>query len=343
MSTLDLREPRARVDRSGRMGQAPQDPDPIEARPGRAVALVVVALSLATIAWLGGETARLPVEVGKAAVTPGRSMGVLPLEVNARVERLMEEFQTTRRPEFQALLDQSGVFEDLIRTKLRERSMPEELLYLAMIESGLFPLAESHVSAVGLWQFMDPTARELGLRVDDYVDERRDPVRATEAALDYLYWLRARYGSWYLAVAAYNAGPSRIERILALHAEGRTGSEEIYWEVLRHLPRETREYVPRLVATALLAGDAAAHGFEPSAAPAYEYDLVFVPGETKLSAVAGSLAVQTDVLMDLNPHLIRGVTPPSEMWALRVPRGAAAVVVAALGRGWSAPTTVNAD
>ncbi|HSH76593.1 MAG TPA: lytic transglycosylase domain-containing protein, partial [Longimicrobiales bacterium] len=234
--------------------------------------------------------------------------------------------------EFQGLLEQSGVFEALIRGKLRERAMPEELLYLAMMESGLSPRAVSKVSAVGMWQFMDPTARQFGLRLDGYVDERRDPVRATDAALDYLQWLHEWFGSWYLAAAAYNAGPARVQQILNLHADGRTGDENLYWEVLRHLPRETREYVPRLVAATIVASDAEVFGFSASRAEAYDYDMVFVPGRTALPAVAESLDVDVGVLEDLNPHLILGVTPPHELYGVRVPLGQASVVMASLGR-----------
>ncbi|MEQ1856361.1 MAG: lytic transglycosylase domain-containing protein [Longimicrobiales bacterium] len=337
--SVDLREPSARVDRSGPMVEARQGEVPQESRAHRATVPLVVFLSLAMIAWLGGDAARHIADAGEA-VHSGLSIRTLPLEVNPRVERWMGEFTTTRREEFQALLDQSGVFEGMIREKLRARAMPEELLYLAMIESGLSPLAQSHVDAVGLWQFMDPTAREFGLRMDEYVDERKDPVRATDAALDYLFWLRARYGSWYLAVAAYNAGPARIERVLELYADGRTGDESIYWEVLRHLPRETREYVPRLIATALVAGDAEELGFAQSEAPAYEFEEVFVPGGTRLSSVARALDVSGDVMLDLNPHLVRGVTPPTEMYALRVPRGHGATLVASLGSG-PLPTWVD--
>jgi membrane-bound lytic murein transglycosylase D len=172
--------------------------------------------------------------------------------------------------------------------------------------------------------------------MDGYVDERRDPGRATEAALDYLDWLRARFGSWYLGIAAYNAGPARIERLLELYADGRTGDEELYWQILRHLPRETREYVPRLIATALLATEARTMGIEPEiAAEPYAYDQVYVPGATSLAAVARTLDVDVAVLQDLNPHLIREQTPPDEIWSLRVPRGRAGDVVAALDRGWS--------
>jgi membrane-bound lytic murein transglycosylase D len=248
----------------------------------------------------------------------------------------MEELRTNRRADLDALLYRSGIYADLIHSELRERGMPEELLYLAMIESGLSPLAVSQREAVGLWQFRDAAARDYGLRMDGYVDERRDPVRATEAALDYLYWLRARFGSWYLGIAAYNAGPARVERVLELYADGRTGEEDLYWEILRHLPRETREYVPRLIATSLLAAEAQAMGIEAkSPAEPYAYDQVYVPGGTRLAPVARSLDVDVELLRDLNPHLIREETPPDEIWPLRVPRGRAKDVVAALGRGWS--------
>jgi membrane-bound lytic murein transglycosylase D len=222
--------------------------------------------------------------------------------------------------------------------------MPEDLLYLAMIESGLSPVAVSHVSAVGLWQFMGPTALHLGLRVDGYVDERRDPVRATDAALDYLEYLYERFDSWYLAAAAYNAGPNRVERILERHADGRRGDEDIYWEVLSHLPRETREYVPRLVATTILANDADALGFAGAPVEPYEYDMVFVPGLTPLTEVAESLDVDEDIVRDLNPHLVRGVTPPGELYGVRVPIGGIPMVMAYMAQGPSPSTsTVIAD
>jgi membrane-bound lytic murein transglycosylase D len=217
--------------------------------------------------------------------------------------------------------------------------MPEDLLYLAMMESGLSAVAESHMAAVGLWQITSPTALQYGLRVDEYVDERRDPVRATDAALDYLEWLRQRFGSWYLAAAAYNAGPGRVERILHRHADGRTGDEDIYWEVLRYLPRETRDYVPRLVAMTILGNDADALAAPAAASDgeAYEFDMVFVPGKTPLSTVAASLDVDVDILRVLNPHLIRGVTPPGEIYGVRVPVGGIPMVMAYMAQGPSSP------
>jgi membrane-bound lytic murein transglycosylase D len=257
----------------------------------------------------------------------------LPLHVNARVERWMERFQTTEKAAFEKMLKRRSVYDELVRGKLRARGMPEELLYLAMMESGLEPRAVSRVSAVGLWQFMSPTALQYGLRVDEWVDERRDPVRATDAALDYLQWLHGRFDSWYLAAAAYNAGPGRVERVLRRHAEGRTGDENVYWEVLNHLPRETREYVPRLVAATILAEAARSYGFAVDFADPYRFDRAFVPGGTTLASVAAGLEVDERLLRDLNPHLLRRVTPPGEMYGMRVPVGDAPRVVALLNRG----------
>jgi len=161
----------------------------------------------------------------------------LPLHMNARVEKWVSRFSNEQRPAFQRLLEKKGQYEDLIRAELQDRGMPEELVYLAMMESGLSTRAVSSASAVGLWQFMGPTAQQYGLRVDEWVDERRDPVRATAAALTYIEWLHDRFGSWYLAAAAYNAGPGRVDRELRRHAQGRTGDEGLYWEILDHLPR----------------------------------------------------------------------------------------------------------
>src|SRR5690606_13234262 len=202
----------------------------------------------------------------------------LPLEVNARVEKWMRRFMTDQKSTFQTFLAREGVFAPMIRGKLRERGMPQVLLYRAMFEVGLSPRATSRVSAAGVGQFVGPTARQYGLRVDRWVDERRDPVKATDAALDYLEYLHGRYDSWYLAAAAYNAGPGRVDGVLRRHAEGRKGEEAIYWEIIDHLPRETRDYVPKILAATALARQAERYGFKvDSTAIPYEYDRVWVP------------------------------------------------------------------
>jgi len=256
----------------------------------------------------------------------------LPLHENARVDRWVKRFRTDQRAAFERLLERQGAYDDIIRGELRDRGMPEELLYLAMMESGLSNRAVSSASAVGLWQFMTPTAQQYGLRVDEWVDERRDPVRATSAALDYLSYLHDRYGSWYLAAAAYNSGPGTVDRVLARHADGRSGDEDLYWEILDYLPRETRDYVPRLVAAALLAEDVHGEGFDVQSERPYRYDRVFVPGGTSLATVAWRLDIEPRVLRNLNPHLIQGVTPPDETYPIRVPVGLSPEVVASVGR-----------
>jgi len=181
MSTVDLRESSARVDRSGPSEGPVPHPRPLVARRSLVAALLLLPLVMALPAWLSQDRGEVVAMLRSQGVSAD-AFPSIPLDINESVEHWLEQFRTIRRAEFEALLERRGVFEGLIRGKLREHGMPEELLYLAMIESGLSPIAESHVEAVGLWQFMGPTALDLGLRVDEYVDERRDPVRATDAA-----------------------------------------------------------------------------------------------------------------------------------------------------------------
>ena len=262
----------------------------------------------------------------------------LPIEVNERVERWMVRFSTLDRPEFERTLSRAGLYSDMIRGKLRARGMPEELVYLAMIESGFLTHARSHVSATGMWQFMDPTARAYGLRIDAYVDERRDPVKATDAALDYLSDLYQRYGSWYLAAAAYNAGPTRVSLAVARHSDGRAGDESLYWEIVDHLPKETAQYVPKLLAATYLARYAARFDLDVTLADPYVYDLLWAPGATSLADIGKTMGLSDDRMRELNPQLIRGLTPPDSAYPLRVPVGQAYRAMAALaaddeGRG----------
>ena len=266
-----------------------------------------------------------------AAALP--TVDALPVDVNERVQFWIERFSTDERGTFETFMSREGVYGDLIRGKLLERGMPEELLFLAMIESGFSPSATSHVSAVGLWQFMGPTARQYGLRVDEWVDERRDPVRATDAALEYLQWLHDRYDSWYLAAAAYNAGPARVDRALRRRAADTESDADLYWAIIEHLPRETRQHVPRMLAFTFLARNADRYGFEITQAGPYAFDRVWVPGGTPLRVVARALDVPTRELRELNPHLVRGVTPPGGSFGLRVPPGGTASVVASIGGG----------
>ncbi|MGW8266779.1 MAG: lytic transglycosylase domain-containing protein [Longimicrobiales bacterium] len=278
-----------------------------------------------------------PVEEGRvslphvAEIAPSLS---LPLEMNKQVERWMERYLTDQRPVFQRYLEREGLYSDMIRDALRRRGMPEDLVYLAAIESGFTPSAISRVSAMGMWQFMGPTAEAFGLRIDGYVDERRDPIRATEAALDYLQALHDRFGSWYLAAAAYNAGPTRVAWALSGQEGKQAGEEELYWQIVDLLPTETRVYVPKILAAILLSRTAEEYGFEVERAKPVRFDRVWVPGGTTLAAVAKSTDVPLARIRELNPHLLRGVTPPGEPFGIRVPPGKSSLVVASLGSRW---------
>jgi membrane-bound lytic murein transglycosylase D len=302
---------------------------------GRAVRIAGLVLFLAFAVALFGvdrSTSR-GIAAGVSPVAESEPEVVLaefPITVNERVEGWMDRYLNDQRPQFEHFLSRKGLYSGMIRGKLRERGMPEDLLYLAMIESGFSPRATSRVSASGIWQFMGPTAQDYGLRIDEWVDERRDPIKATDAALDYLEQLHGRFGSWYLAAAAYNAGPSRVARLVRRHHGDRWGDEGVYWEILDQLPRETREYVPKLIAATLLASEAESYGFDVETATPYSFDQVFVPGGTRLPGVARSIGVEPSLLRDLNPHLIRGVTPPGISYPVRVPSGTAGDVVASL-------------
>jgi membrane-bound lytic murein transglycosylase D len=244
----------------------------------------------------------------------------MPVTRNDRVEYWIRFLSTTRRVKMQQWLEASGRYVPMIQGELRERGMPQDLIYLALIESGFAPNAYSKANAVGLWQFIAETGRRQGLEVSEYVDERRDPVKATGAALDFLKSLHTQFGSWYLAAAAYNSGPNRIERLLREHEGGARGDEELYWRIAPYLPQETRDYVPLMLAAGFIAKDPASYGFSN-----LNYDdplgfaTVSVPGATSLSTVAKASATDDSIVRGLNPQLVVGSTPPGRATDVRIP------------------------
>jgi membrane-bound lytic murein transglycosylase D len=217
----------------------------------------------------------------------------------------------------------------MIVEQLRERGMPEDLFYLAMIESGFEESAYSHAHASGIWQFISETGQRYGLEVSEYVDERNDPVKATDAALNYLQDLHDQFGSWYLAAAAYNTGENRVERILNQQAGGERGDDDLYWAISEYIPRETRDYVPLMLAAGYIGKDPEAHGFRGlQYQDALDYEEVRVPGGTPLEMVARSAGLDPAQVEELNQHLVRGMTPPGRDWDVRVPVGQADAVLA---------------
>lgn len=185
---------------------------------------------------------------------------------------------TSQRGGVEKTLGRKSQYEQMIASKLEERKMPADLIYLAMIESDFNPNATSRVKAKGLWQFMTGTAREVGLTVRGKTDERTDPVKSTDAALTYLQSLYDRFGSWYLAAAAYNSGGGTVSKALRKTTGRTTGTDEDFFLILPRLPKETQDYVPKLIATARVGNDPARYGLKVSEAA----------GEVQLSSVSAA-------------------------------------------------------
>jgi membrane-bound lytic murein transglycosylase D len=244
------------------------------------------------------------------------------VEYNDHVDFYLDLFTGRARNNFEQWLQRQGRFESMIAERLREHDMPAELLYLPLIESGYSTIAVSSAQAVGLWQFMAATGRGEGLEVSDMLDERRDPVRSTDAALQHLRRLYTRYGSWYLALAAYNAGSGRIDRILRDHADGATGHDSLFWAVRHALPTETRNYVPQFLAASIIGTHRPAFGFSDVVPqPALSFDVATIPDATELAVVAEVAGVPLTVVRDLNAHFISGITPPGRSVEVRLPAG----------------------
>jgi membrane-bound lytic murein transglycosylase D len=250
----------------------------------------------------------------------------LPNLDHPRIDYWVARFDTVpdMREKFEGFLERGAQWAPLILERLEARGMPLDLLYLAMIESGFDPVATSSARAVGIWQFISATGQRFGLAIDRAVDERRDPVRATEAALDYLEVLHRRFGSWYLAAAAYNTGEGRVGRIMRQQfGRERARSEQDYYRIWSRLPRETRDYVPLMIAAARITKDPAAYGFEPMRLEGKRWEEVTVPPATRIDVIAHSIGTTETELRVLNPHLLIYRTPNNRAYDVRVPVGGA--------------------
>ena len=276
------------------------------------------------------STARAPEELeggGDASVEPTWDIEVRSYETHKRVEFYVQRFQGPARATFSEWLSRGTRYEPMIRAKLQAAGLPGDLTYLALIESGYNPHAYSRAAAVGMWQMMTATAKGMGLRVDWWIDERRDPVRSTDAAIRFLTYLHQQFGSLYLAAAAYNGGPGRVARGLSRYAdklEGSTG-EDVFFALAeeKYLRLETRDYVPKMIAAALVAKDPKRYGVTVERRSVIEYDTVRVGPATPLAAVAKAAGVSLDDIRELNPHVLRGATSPKDSVTVRVPVGRA--------------------
>jgi membrane-bound lytic murein transglycosylase D len=256
---------------------------------------------------------------------PSWDIDVHSYETTTRVAHYVSRFTGPSREYIASRLSTGTKYESMIRDALRKGGIPEDMYYLALVESGFNPNAYSSAAAVGMWQFMTTTARGMGLRVDWWVDERRDPIRSTKAAVLFLGGLREQFGSIYLAAAAYNGGPGRIARGLTRYADDLDGTEgdDLFFALAEknYLRSETREYVPQIIAAALIAKEPARYGIEVRTLPAYVYDSVRVPALTSLAAVARAAGTTLSALKELNPQILRGMMPPRDSVSLRLPLG----------------------
>lgn len=256
----------------------------------------------------------------------------LPVQYNERVQHYLDLYSQRRRHVFAGWLRRMGRYRSYVEERIAAHGLPKELVYLPLIESGYETSATSRAAAVGLWQFMAVTARSEGLEVSEYVDERRDPYRSTDAALRHLSGLHKTFGSWYLAAAAYNSGSGRIGRLLKEFGR-KKGPDETFWEIQDALPAETRGYVPGLVAAAIIGEYPHLFGMENERfEPAERFETVIVPGRTDLRAVARAAETSVDVIKGLNPHYIKGMTPPDRESDVRIPVGARAGFAAAFAK-----------
>ncbi len=323
---------------------------PVDTAPRQFAAASDDDLARTVVAVFGDSAALHPSAAAAPDLEPVWDIDVHSYETHDRVAFYVQLFSTSSRERFRERLSRGTRYEPMIRAKLRASGMPEDLTYLALIESGYDPHAYSRAAAVGLWQFMSSTARDVGLRVDWWVDQRRDPVRSTDAAVRFLNYLRQQFGSLYLAAAAYNGGPGRVARGLSRYADDLEGTsgDSLFFALAETdaLRRETKDYVPQLVAAALVGKEPARYGLKLDSLPSFAYDSALVPAATPLAAVAKAAGVELAAITELNPGILRGATPPDVSWMLRVPPGTGAGIPAALAlldegdrRAWSTVTT----
>jgi membrane-bound lytic murein transglycosylase D len=302
---------------------------------GRGQAATLAIAGVLGAAWVGGTVAGIEKYDPKTGVSPLAATNVetvaaaqgaswdLPNLDHPRVDYWVERFTTDKRDEFGRFLQRMGRYQPMISAKLEAEGMPQDLIYLAMIESGFNPTAYSPAHASGLWQFISETGRRYGLDVNRAVDERNDPEMATDAALSYLRDLHGMFDSWYLAAAAYNTGEGRVARIMREVTGQREGSEQSYYDIWEHLPRETRDYVPLMIAAARIAKEPAKYGFaEIEIEAPLAYEEVVVDAATPLAAIARAAGTDLSALRSLNTHLKLDRTRNDMRSVVRVPHGA---------------------
>lgn len=270
-----------------------------------------------------------------AKITSEKKKGqfpAIPREENTpRVRAFIRKYAYDQRETTRAYLATIEPYLPMLKKEARENGLPEEISYLVMLESGADPEARSPANALGMWQFMPATARSYGLRVDKWVDERLDPQKSTRAAMLYLKDLYGVFGCWRLAISAYNSGENKLSRVL------RQEDAEEYYEISSspRLKRETKEFFPKFLALATIAKNPSKYGFGPLADHSNDpkWEQVSIRGAYSLENLARASGVRHEELVQLNPALVRGITPDEGApYSLRLPPGKRSLLLSNLER-----------
>jgi len=276
--------------------------------------------------------------VASGPAAAAKPVSTYQIQQNDHVQRFLEQFQTGyRRAVVERWLTRSGRFLPMILDVFKQQGLPEELVFISMIESGFNPVAVSRAGAKGLWQFMAPTARRYGLRVDRWLDERLDPEKSTVAAANYLKDLYTIFGSWELSQAAYNAGEMKV-----LRAIKGTGTRD-FWSLTqsRLLRDETKNFVPAIHAVTIIGQEPEHYGFAVTPEEPLSYEQITVPKATSLKHVAALSGIPFEELVRLNSELRLKQTPPDSPYHLKVPLGTGAALQAGLDREVEARKTAT--
>lgn len=233
--------------------------------------------------------------------------GSFDYTLTPEIRTLIKNYTTRYKRGSEELLGRTSIYFPLFERKIEEKRLPQELKYIAVIESSLHPYARSRVGAAGLWQFMKSTGRMMGLKVNSVIDERNDPIKSTEAALDYLSYLHEMFGDWTLAIAAYNCGPGNVKKAI------RRSNSTDFWTLRNYLPRETRKYVPKFMAMSYVMNYYLDHGLEPSDEPLKENPTTAkIFTQVNFRTIANSIDMDLKEIRKMNPAYLKGYIPQSE-------------------------------